>query len=83
MEKQTSKPTHAHLSITRLGGVNERVPVEYKGKSVYATDLYGKKYRLNAATFLAGEYQLRGSWAFRPWDDKAERAAKAEKNWQT
>ena len=86
MKAQTeTKPTHAHVSLTRLGGVNERVPVTYRGKSVYVPDPQeqGKTYRLNAEKFIAGDFQTRDSWAFRPWDERAARTAEAEKNWQT
>ena len=79
-------PTHAHISITRLGGVNIKTLVKYKGKSVYVADPDGNggTYRINAAKFIAGETQYRdGSWAIRKWDDWSERTAESEKNWQT
>ncbi len=81
-----SNPTHAHFSITRLGGVNEKTPVTYCGKSVFVEDPQqrGKTYRLNAAKFIAGDWQYRdSSWAIRKWDGRSEQMAESEKNWQT
>ena len=81
-----ANPTHAHFSITRLGGVNIKVPVTYKGKSVIVEDPQqpGKMYRINAAKFIAGDYQFRdSSWAIRKWDDQSDLTAEAEANWQT
>lgn len=87
MEMNTqSKPTHAHFSITRLGGVNEKMPVTYLGKSVFVEDpqIPGKMYRLNAAKFIAGDHQIRdGSWAIKKWDARSEQMAESERNWQT
>ena len=79
-------PTHAHISLSRLGGVNIKAPVVYRGKSVYmdSPNGNGKTFRLNAKKFIAGETsQIRDSYAIRPWDAKAERTAESEKNWQT
>lgn len=78
-----AKPTHAHISLTRLCGVNNKVEVEYKGKSVYVKD-GNNTFRLSAEKFIKGQTQFRdGCLAIRPWDDKSERTAKAEANWQT
>lgn len=79
-----NKPTHAHVSIYCLGGVNERVPVEYRGKSVYVPDpIIKKTYRLNAEKFIAGECQIRDSWAIMLWNERSEQMRESEKNWQT
>lgn len=86
-EQQAARPMFAHFSLTRLGGVNIKQPVShYKGRSVYVADPQepGRMYRLDAAKFIAGERQYRdSSWAIRRWDDRAERQAQAEANWQT
>lgn len=85
-----NRPTHAHVSLVRLGGVNEKVPVTYQGASVFVPNPQagfegrpGHCYRLKAAPFIAGESQYRSDWSIRRWDDKSERAAQAESNWQT
>ena len=83
------RPTHAHVSLCRLGGCNYKVPVTYRGKSVYLNDPpeCGRTYRISAAKFLAGyeagDRQSRDTWSIRPWDDHAERTTESEKNWQT
>jgi len=85
-EMTMTNPTHAHFSITRLGGVNLKMPVIYKGKSVIVEDPQeaGRMYRINAAKFIAGDTQFRdSSWAICKWDDRSERTAEAEANWQT
>ena len=79
-------PTHAHISLTRLGGCNYKMPVTYKGKSVYVNDPQevDRVYRLNLAPFLAGDYQHRdSSWSIRKWDDRSEKTTESELNWQT
>lgn len=78
-------PTHAHVSLSRLGGCNYRVPVTYKGKSVYLDDpMYARSYRINLAKFIAGDFQIRdSSWAIRRFDDRSARNCNAEQNWQT
>lgn len=74
----------AYVSLVRLGGCNFRMPVEYRGKSVYVKDpQMDVTYRLNAAKFLAGEGQYRDSWGIRMWDGHAAARMESEKNWQT
>ena len=85
-EDAMEKPTHAHFSLSRLGGCNYKIPVTYQKKSVWVRDPQETElriYRLNAAKFLAGDFQIRDSWAIRKWDERAERTMEAEKNWQT
>lgn len=69
------KTQHALIGLCRLDGCDQKVTVEYRGKSVYVQDPTqpGKTYRLNAEQFLAGKMQIRDGWYFEPWSDKAEK----------
>ena len=77
-----TRPTHAHASLTRLGGVNLKIPVQYRGNSVFLT-VQDETYRIRADRFLAGENQFRDSWSLRVWDARAEKTAMDEADWQT
>ena len=83
-------PTHAHVCLARLGGVNHRVPVTYRGASVYVPNPQadsegrpGHKFRLDAGRFIAGEGQSRDGWSIKKWDEVAQRVTENEANWQT
>lgn len=75
--------THAHIQLCRLGGYNEKVPVQRRGAFVYVKDPHRPKtYRIDAAKFDAGQVQIRGSFAIGPWDERSERRAASEWDWQ-
>ena len=82
-------PMFAHFCLSRLGGCNYKVKVEYKGKSIYLTDpqYYGdskpKIYRLDASKFISGANQFRDGWCISQWNEQAERITASEVNWQT
>lgn len=75
----------AHVHLTRLCGCNHKQAVTIKGKFalVEKPKSCGQSghYRIDAARFLAGEYQHRDDYSIRLWDDRAERKTDSEKNW--
>ena len=77
------KPNFAYIRLARVGGCNFKMPVTYKGKSVYVNDpQVGKTYRLSAEKFINGINQIRdASWVISPWNDAAERRTESERNW--
>lgn len=74
------KSDYAWVHLVRLCGVNLRVPVERRGKSVFVT-AQSQRFRIRADEFDAGKAQYRGDWAIERWSEKAERRATAERNW--
>ena len=79
------KPTHAHVSLSRLGGCNYRMPVTRKGRwlTMENPQCAEVRYRVPAEPFDSGKRFFRDGWCIRRWDAEAERITESEKGWQT
>ncbi len=77
--------THAHFSLSRLGGCNYKMPVTRKGRwvTVENPQCADVHYRMLAEQFDSGKRFFRDGWCIRRWDAEAERITEAEKGWQT
>ncbi len=78
----TEQTEYAFVHLTRLCGCNFKVQIARTRQSVYVEDPLhpGRRYRVKAAAFDAGELQIRDSWCIEPWSDRAERRMRAEAN---